>query len=103
MGHTYRDRGHRQHREERRQYDRAPAPPPPPHPRSERPEDKTLRSASVVVERKQFTLALRENHRGRYLRITEENNGRFNSIVVPAGDDAALEQFVEAVKALAAA
>lgn len=65
-----------------------------------RQEDRTMKSLTVVVERKQFTLALRENHRGRYLRITEENNGRFNTVVVPADDKEAIGKFVESLEAL---
>lgn len=67
------------------------------HPQS---EERTIKSLTVVVERKQFTVALRENHRGKYLRITEENNGRFNTIVIPAGDLAALAKFVSALATL---
>ena len=59
-----------------------------------------MRSFTVIVERKQFTLALRENHRGRYLRITEENNGRFNTVVVPADDPKAISKFVESLETL---
>lgn len=59
-----------------------------------------MKSLTVVVERKQFTLALRENHRGRYLRITEENNGRFNTVVVPADDREAFGKFVESLETL---
>lgn len=65
-----------------------------------RQEDRTMKSLTVVVERKQFTLALRENHRGRYLRITEENNGRFNTVVVPADDREAFGKFVESLETL---
>jgi hypothetical protein len=64
------------------------------------PEDRAMKSLIVVVERKQFVLALRENHRGRYLRITEENNGRFNTVVIPADDHEALSKFVGALETL---
>jgi len=44
----------------------------------------TLVTHEVQIERKHFLLALKENPRGRFLRITEEINGRFNSVMVPA-------------------
>jgi hypothetical protein len=42
------------------------------------------------VERKHFTFDLKENPRGRFLRITEEVNGRYDAIVIPLPG---LEQF----------
>ena len=47
------------------------------------PED-TLKSGQVEIERKLFTLVLKENLRGRLLRITEENQGRRNIIIIPS-------------------
>jgi hypothetical protein len=38
---------------------------------------------SVRVERKLFTFEVKENPRGRFLRITEEVNGRRDTIIVP--------------------
>ena len=38
---------------------------------------------SIQVERKHFTFDLKENPRGRFLRITEEVNGRRDAIVIP--------------------
>jgi hypothetical protein len=46
--------------------------------------DDVLKSESVAVERKNFVFDLRENPRGRFLRITEDANGRRDSIVIPA-------------------
>ena len=46
--------------------------------------DTRLHSIYVGVERKHFTLDLKENPQGRFLRITEEVKGRHNSIVIPA-------------------
>jgi hypothetical protein len=46
-------------------------------------EDK-LKTAELQVERKQFFLTLKENPRGRFLRISEETSGRRNSIIIPA-------------------
>lgn len=43
-----------------------------------------IRTEKIQVERKTFILTLRENPRGRFLRITEDVGGRHNSIIVPA-------------------
>jgi hypothetical protein len=44
----------------------------------------TLKSGEVQIERKFFTFTLKENPRGRLLRITEDIGGRRNSIIIPA-------------------
>ncbi len=44
----------------------------------------TLKSERVQIERKMFVLTLKENPRGRFLRISEDVGGRRNSIIVPA-------------------
>ncbi len=46
--------------------------------------DSILKSENISVERKNFIFDLRENPRGRFLRITEDANGRRDSIVIPA-------------------
>ncbi len=46
--------------------------------------DDVLKSESIAVERKTFVFDLRQNPRGRFLRITEDANGRRDSIVIPA-------------------
>lgn len=43
----------------------------------------TLETRQIQIERKSFLVMLKENPRGRFLRISEEANGRFNSIMVP--------------------
>jgi hypothetical protein len=43
----------------------------------------SLHSDKVLVERKQFFFDLKENPRGRFLRITEDVSGRRNAIVIP--------------------
>jgi len=62
------------------------------HPHGDRPygsakppvvED-TLKSAKIQIERKTFIFALKENSRGRFLRITEDVGGRRDTIIVPA-------------------
>ena len=44
----------------------------------------TLKSAKIQIERKTFVLALKENPRGRFLRITEDVGGRRDTIIVPS-------------------
>ena len=43
-----------------------------------------LKSERLEVERKTFTFALKENPRGRFLRITENVGGRYDNIMIPA-------------------
>jgi hypothetical protein len=44
----------------------------------------TLKDGHLQIERKAFSFALKENLRGRLLRITEEIGGRRNAIIIPA-------------------
>ena len=44
----------------------------------------TLKSDKVQIERKTFLFALKENPRGRFLRITEDVGGRRDTIIIPA-------------------
>src|SRR3954471_22400698 len=44
----------------------------------------TLRTDKVQIERKTFVFTLEENPRGRFLRITEDVNGRRYTIIIPA-------------------
>lgn len=53
------------------------------------PED-VLKTEKVQIERKTFVFALKENPRGRFLRITEDVGGRRDTIIVPA---TGLEEF----------
>ena len=46
--------------------------------------EETLHTDKVQIERKTFILALKENARGRFLRITEDVNGRRDTIIIPA-------------------
>jgi len=46
-------------------------------------QDQILESRELQVERKFFRLEVRENDRGRFLRVTEENQGRRNTVIVP--------------------
>lgn len=44
----------------------------------------TLKSEAIQIERKTFVLTLKENPRGRFLRITEDVGGRRDSIIIPS-------------------
>lgn len=57
---------------------------PPPAP------EETLKSEKLQIERKTFMLVLKENPRGRFLRITEDVGGRRDTIIIPA---TGLEEF----------
>lgn len=46
--------------------------------------EETLKSEKIQIERKTFVLALKENPRGRFLRITEDVGGRRDTIIIPA-------------------
>jgi hypothetical protein len=46
--------------------------------------EETLKSEQVQIERKIFIFTLKENPRGRFLRITEDVGGRRDTIIVPA-------------------
>jgi hypothetical protein len=46
--------------------------------------EETLKSEKIQVERKTFIFTLKENPRGRFLRITEDVGGRRDNIIIPA-------------------
>lgn len=52
-------------------------------PRTPVPEE-TLKTDRVQIERKTFVFTLKENPRGRFLRITEDVGGRRDTIIIPA-------------------
>jgi hypothetical protein len=62
--------------------------------------DNPLMSDKIQIERKQFFFDLKENPRGRFLRITEDVGGRRDAIVIPSTGlenfRAALERAIEA-------
>lgn len=62
--------------------------------------DTVLKSENIAVERKNFIFDLRENPRGRFLRITEDASGRRDAIVIPAPG---LEDFRRALDEIIAA
>jgi hypothetical protein len=46
--------------------------------------EETLKTDKIQVERKTFVISLKENPRGRFLRITEDVGGRRDTIILPA-------------------
>ncbi len=46
--------------------------------------DSVIEAKQLQIERKHFHLELRENDRGKFLRITEEAHGRRNTIIIPS-------------------
>ena len=47
-------------------------------------QEDTLKAGEVQIERKFFSFTLKENPRGRFLRVTEEVGGKRQSIIIPA-------------------
>jgi hypothetical protein len=62
--------------------------------------EQELASEQVQVERKVFSFALRQNARGRFLKITEDVGGRRDAIIIPspglAQVRAAIQHMIEA-------
>ncbi|MDE1170414.1 MAG: DNA-binding protein [Verrucomicrobium sp.] len=56
---------------------------------------RTLKNGKIEVERKTFLFDLKENDRGRFLRITEDVRGRRDTIIIPAPG---LEDFRRAIE-----
>ena len=56
-----------------------------------------IASEKIMNERKIFFLDLKENQRGRFLKITEDVGGRRDTIMLPA---TAFKDFVEALERL---
>ena len=57
----------------------------------------TIASEKIDVERKSFFIDLKENQRGRFLRITEQASYRRDTIILPAE---AFGEFLEAMQRL---
>jgi len=57
------------------------------------PQEDTLKSEKLQIERKTFILALKQNPRGRFVRITEDVGGRRDTIIIP---DSGLREFQRA-------
>jgi hypothetical protein len=58
-------------------------------------QEDTLKSGEVQIERKTFVLTLKENPRGRFLRISEDAVGRRNAIIIPSTGLAEFEKLLE--------
>ncbi len=46
--------------------------------------EETIKSDKIQIERKTFVFTLKENPRGRFLRITEDVGGRRDTIIIPS-------------------
>ncbi len=64
---------------------------------NERVNDAPIASEKVIIDRKVFFLDLKENARGRFLKVTEDVNGRRDTIMIPAP---AFEDFAAALTRL---
>jgi hypothetical protein len=58
-------------------------------------QEDTLKSAEVQIERKNFVFALKQNPRGRFLRITEDVGGRRDTIIIPSTGLAEFKKIVD--------
>lgn len=59
--------------------------------------ESVLHSEKIQIERKTFLFTLKENPRGRFLRITEDVGGRRDSIIIPS---TGLVEFAETLAAI---
>jgi hypothetical protein len=62
--------------------------------------EETLKTEKIQIERKTFVFTLKENPRGRFLRITEDVGGRRDTIIIPAPG---LEDFKRVIDGMAKA
>lgn len=67
--------GNRNYQQPHSHFNRPPKPPV---------DEDTLRTEKIQIERKTFVFSLKENPRGRFLRITEDVGGRRDTIIIPA-------------------
>ncbi|MCB1230231.1 MAG: DNA-binding protein [Verrucomicrobiae bacterium] len=66
--------------------------------REHRRSDHPIHTEKVFADRKIFFLDLKENSRGRFVKITEDVRGRRDTIMVPAE---VLDDFIQALNAIA--
>ncbi len=59
-----------------------------------RPANPPLHSEKIVTERKTFFLDLKENDRGKFIKITEDVRGRRDTIILPIE---ASQEFMDAM------
>jgi len=66
--------------------------------------ENALKTGEVQIERKHFIFSLKENPRGRLLRITEDIAGRYNSVIIPTTGlnefKKVLEEMIQALEGL---
>ena len=66
----------------------------------QRVQEATLFKQEIFIERKEFSLVLKENPRGRFIRIVESNGNYFASIIVPSSGLADFQRLLnEMIKA----
>ena len=58
-------------------------------------QEDTLKSGQVQIERKTIAFMLKENPRGRFLRIVEERGGHSASIIIPSTGLAEFQKLLE--------
>jgi hypothetical protein len=59
-----------------------------------------IASERIQIERKAFFFDFKENSRGRFLRITEDVNGRRDTVVIPASGLENFKNVIEHIVAL---
>ncbi len=62
--------------------------------------EETLAAEKLQIERKVFLLTLKENPRGRFLRITEDVGGRRDHVIVPASGLAEFRRVLDSLIAV---
>ena len=62
------------------------------------PQNPPIATEKIAIDRKIFFIDLKENNRGRFLKITEDVGGRRDTIMMPIP---ALAEFIEALSRLA--
>ncbi len=64
-----------------------------------RTDEKSLARRELQIERKQLSIEMRENFRGRFLRITERCGGKTSVVIIP---DTGINEFNAALDAVIA-
>lgn len=62
-----------------------------------------LETRELQIERKFFKAQIRENERGKFLRLTEESQGRRNTVIVPSSGFADFANLVNEILSTEAA
>jgi hypothetical protein len=60
--------------------------------------EQTLQTVELQIERKTFLLSLRQNHRGQFLKITEQVGKNHSTVIVPATGLLALIQKLSTIQ-----